>query len=132
MVKQNWMRFIAHFEDEVVQGNPLGGKDSGWSSLPDKPILHLEYIMPYGDSIVLHGYDEYLHMIEAVQQVGHNVRVEHVYLMGRRKNLSLSYRITVFQLRPNDRFKIGDITVRLTPKDKEYKGRPVRGWRRGK
>lgn len=128
----SWLRFIVHYEDEVITGKPLGSRDSGWTSLPNKPIQHLEYVMPYGDSIILHGYDEYLHMVEASQRMGGRPVINYVYLMGRRGKTVISYRITVLQRTPHDRFKVGDITVRMLPAGQEYKGKSVHGWRRGK
>lgn len=127
-----WLRFIAHYEDEAITGNSLGSRDSGWTSLPDKSIQHLEYVMPYGDSVILHGYDEYLHMVEASQKMGGQPLVNYVYLMGRRGKTVISYRITILQKTPHARFKVGDITVRMAPVGSEYHSKPISGWRKGK
>ena len=43
------MQFVIHFEDEIFVGNPLGNRESGWSRLPEKPILVFEYILPYAN-----------------------------------------------------------------------------------
>lgn len=127
------LRFIAHYEnDETVQGNPLGNRDSLWTSLPDKPIQALEYTLPHGnDSIKLCGYEEYLHMVEVCMPMGGNAMIEHVYLMGKIGNLVTSYRITMLQKTRNDRYKIGDITVRVLEFGKEYRGGVTTGWRLG-
>ena len=126
------LRFIAHYEDEIVPGNPLGHKDSLWTSLPDKPIKALEYTLPYGnDSLKLSGYEEYLHMIEARMFMGSSTIIEHVYLMGRTGPKVVSYRITILQKKETDRYKVGDITVRVMNKGKEYRGGATSGWRAG-
>lgn len=127
------LRFITHYENnETVLGNPLGSKDSLWTSLPDKPIHALEYTLPYGnDSIKLAGYEEYLHMIEACMQIGQRPIVEYVYLMGRTGDKIVSYRITILQKKTVDRYKIGDITVRVLNKGSEYRGGSTSGWRKG-
>ena len=124
------LRFIAHYEnDETVQGNPLGNRDSLWTSLPDKPIKALEYTLPHGnDSIKLCGYEEYLHMVEVCMPMGGNAMIEHVYLMGKIGNLVTSYRITILQKTSSDRYKIGDITVRVLESGKEYRGGATTGW----
>jgi hypothetical protein len=125
------MFFIAHYDDGPVEGGPLG-TDSGWTSLPDQPIRSLEYVTPYGDAIVLRGYDEYLHMVEARMGLGSPSVIEYLYLMGRKDDYVISYRLTIQQQQKNSRFKVGDITVRKFPWGKEYKGAATQGWRRGK
>lgn len=128
MIKK--LRFIAHYENnEIVQGSPLGSKDSLWASLPDKPITALEYLLPQAnDSIKLSGYEEYLHMIEAVIPMGRNAIIENVYLMGRIGDKIVSYRITILQRKSVNRYKVGDITVRILQKGKEYRGGTTSGW----
>ncbi len=126
------LRFIVHYEDKPIQGNPLGNRDSLWTSLPDKPIKALEYTLPYGnDSIKLSGYEEYLHMIEARMFMGGNTTIEHVYLMGRIGTKVVSYRITILQKKQTDRYKVGDITVRVMNKGQEYRGGATTGWKAG-
>lgn len=130
----NALRFIAHYDNHLtVFGNSLGSKNSLWTALPDKPILALEYTLPYGnnDSIKLTGYEEYLHMIEACMTVGHNAVIENVYLMGRIGSKITSYRITILQRKNASRYKVGDITVRVLDKGKEYRGGMTFGWRKG-
>lgn len=128
------LRFIAHYENnEKVQGNPLGHKDSLWTSLPAKPIHALEYTLPYGkDSLKLSGYEAYLHMVEVCMSIGRNPQIEYVYIMGKTGNKITSYRITVMQNSLAARYKIGDITVRVYNAGKEYRGGATSGWRIGK
>ena len=126
------MHFIARYEDEKVQGNPLGNPDTGWKSLPNKPITSLEYILPQGDSLVLKGYEEYIHMIEAFQQMGHRPMISNLFLMGKRNGFVTSYRVTIFQAKKDDRYRVGDITVRRVGAGKEYHRAAVNGWRKGK
>jgi hypothetical protein len=123
------LKFVAHYEDETVQGNPLGNRDSLWTSLPDKPIKALEYMLPHAnDSIKLSGYEEYLHMVEVCMPMGGNAVIEHVYLMGRIGSKVVSYRITILQKTQKDRYKVGDITVRVLDSGKEYRGGATAGW----
>jgi len=124
------MRFVAHYQDKKVIGNPLGNPDSGWSNLPDG-ITALEYTLPLGDSLILKNYEEFIHMVECIQPMGHQPMVEFVYLMGVRQGVVVSYRITILQKTKDDKFKLGDITVRLSPKGKEYRGGAVAGWKKG-
>lgn len=125
------MFFIAHFDGKKVQGNPLGNPDTGWKSLPDKPITSLEYLLPYGDSLILQGYEEYIHMVEAFQQMGNRPIISNLFLMGKKNGFVTSYRITVFQAKKDDRYKVGDITVRRVKAGKEYHNDAVYGWRKG-
>ena len=123
------LRFIAHYENETVQGNPLGNRDSLWTSLPDKPIQALEYTLPHANDLIkLSGYEKYLHMVEVCMPMGGNAMIEHVYLMGKIGNLVTSYRITILQKTSSDRYKIGDITVRVLESGKEYRGGATTGW----
>lgn len=133
MLYPRHIRFIAHFENgEKVIGNPIHSQETGWKQLPDQPILALEYVLPHGDSLILCDYQEYLHMIEAVMQMGSNPMVAYVYLMGKKNKLVTSYRLTLSQAKIDDRYKVGDITVREFEDGKEYNGGPTSGWRRGK
>lgn len=124
------LHFIAHFQDESVKGNLLGSRDSGWVSLPDKPIKSLEYSMPWA-SLVLRDYEAYLHMVEVFQKIGQSAIIDNVYLMGRKSGFVMSYRVTIFQQNQDSEFKVGDITMRILPFGKEYRGGPTKGWRRG-
>ncbi|HHT9153623.1 MAG TPA: hypothetical protein ACFYEM_08870, partial [Candidatus Hypogeohydataceae bacterium YC40] len=88
------MHFIVHFEDgEIAIGKRLGSLDTGWDYLQDKPISKLAYVNPYGDLIVLQGYEEYNHMVECVQDFGQKPRIYEVYLMGVRNGKVVVYRL---------------------------------------
>ena len=125
------MHFVAHFEGKKVNGNGIGNPETGWKSLPDKPLTALEYILPYGDRLILEGYEEYIHMLEVFQQMGQQPIISNIFLMGKRNGYVTSYRITVFQAKKDDRYKVGDITVRKVRSGKEYYGDSVSGWRKG-
>ena len=125
------MYFIAHFKDEKVQGARLGNPDTGWKSLPDKPLTALEYVLPYGDSLVLKDYEEYFHAIATYQQVGQPPSFSDILLMGKRNGLVTSYRIAVSHPKKDDhQYKVGHITVERAKYGKED-GSPVSGWRKG-
>ncbi len=126
------------FQDgEVVEGKPLGSPDTGWNDLPDKPIEKLAYTNPYGDQIVLQGYQEYNHMIECVQHVGGRPYVTDIYLMGSRHNGEddedrvVVYKLTAFQRSDDDSHQVGDLSVRVYPRGREYLSSETWGWRRG-
>ena len=125
------IHFIAHFEHESVEGGPLGSPDSGWTSLPDEPIKSLEYVMPHGASLILRDYEEYLHMVEVHQKIGGPAVIENVYLMGKKREGVVSYRITISQEKTDSKYKAGDVSVRIFPAGKEYQGGPTQGWRKG-
>ena len=125
------MHFIAHFQDEKIQGSPLGNPDTGWKTLPNKPISSLEYVLPHGDSLTLKDYEEYIHMVEAFQQMGHRPMISNLFLMGKKDGFVTSYRITIFQAKKDERYRVGDITVRRVEAGKEYHRSAVSGWRKG-
>ncbi len=126
------MHFIVHFEDgEIAIGKPLGSLDTGWDYLPDKPISKLAYVNPYGDLIVLQGYEEYNHMVECVQDFGQKPRIYEVYLMGVRNGKVVVYRLRTFQKTTEDSIQVGDLLVRVTERGKEYLDSPTWGWRKG-
>ena len=125
------MHFIARYGDEKIQGNPLGNPDTGWKSLPNKPITSLEYVLPHGDRLILKGYEEYIHMVEAFQHMGHRPMISNLFLMGKKSGFVTSYRVTIFQSKKDDRYKVGDITVRRIEDGKEYRRSAVSGWRKG-
>lgn len=128
------MHFIVHFEDgETVGGKPLGGLDTGWNSLPDKPISRLAYVNPFGDMIVLQGYEEYNHMVECLQPMGGRPYITDVYLMGARGQGGkvVVYRLRVFQGSKDDPLQVGDVTVRVCERGREYLDSETWGWRKG-
>lgn len=142
------MHFVVYFEDgSVVQGNPLGSPDTGWNHLPDKPISKLAYINPYGDTIVLQGYQEYNHMLECLMPMGQRPYITDVYLMGAKACSEHSesacsehsesnaqvvvYRLNAFQKTPEDPIQVGDVSVRVCPRGREYLDSETWGWRKG-
>lgn len=126
------MHFMIHFEDgEIAIGKPLGSMDTGWNDLPEKPISKLAYMNPYGDLLVLQGYEEYNHMVECLQNMGQRPFIHEVYLMGAKGGKVVVYRIRVFQKSAEDPIQVGDITVRVTERGKEYLDSETWGWRKG-
>jgi len=102
------------FEDEsIFEGGTI--MNTKWLEIPNKKIDRIFYKLPTNDFMCLSGYDKYFHYIEAVQDLNGKergkVKIENIYLMGRKENKVKSYRITLTN-KPFDKHKVGDITVR--------------------
>lgn len=89
--------------------------DTKWLEIPNKKIKRIFYKLPTDDYICLDGYDKYFHMVEALKDItGIDrgiIKLQYVYIMGKKNDEVTSYRITLFNDK-NDKFRIGDITVR--------------------
>ncbi len=130
--KPSLMHFIVHFEDgEVRMGKPLGLSDTGWNDLPNKPISRLAYMNPYCDLVVLQGYEEYNHVVDCIQPLGQRPQIHEVYIMGARQGKVVVYRLQVSQKAMNDPLQLGDLTVRMTERGREYLGSKTWGWKKG-
>lgn len=124
-----------------------GGKDvfvTNWLNIPEnKEIKELHYALPDSNIIVLRGYDAYNHLVEVSKEAFNNrkhvpiksavrtlngVRVISVFLMGKKGNKVISYRI-ILEEYENSKYKIGDITRREKEFGKEFYGAPSTGWR---
>ena len=113
--------FTIIFEDGT---NFIGGTsyfETKWMEIPLKKIKRIFYKLPTDDYICLRG-DKYYHMVEAtkdwakigggkVKRLYSEPRIEYVYVMVRKEDKITSYRITLFN-KENDKYRIGDITVR--------------------
>jgi hypothetical protein len=125
------MRFIAHLcNGQVVEGKALGTGDTGWRDLPDVPIERLAYVNPYGDTMVLQGYEEYNHIVECVMSVGGVPTIYEVYLMGAKGDKVVVYRMTV-TFKNYAFVQPGDVIVRVVDRGKEYLETETQGWRKG-
>jgi len=113
----------AQFEEGTII-DPL------WKNCPDKKIRLLEVLLPYGDKIILKDYDKFNFFIGAIRTFGNNSpKILHIYALGCKKGLVTSYRITVSSEK-NQKYKIGDITVRQFPFGKEGIGQTATsGWK---
>ncbi len=119
------MYFVAYFKDEVVHGKPLGKPDTGWNSLPGKPIHKFEYINPYGETIVLEGCAEYNHFVEVIQQMGGKPCLARIFLMG-----ASNGNVTVHEILL-DEAHLGHVITRECVRGTEYDGEPSWGWKKG-
>lgn len=103
-----------------------------WNKCPEnKEIESLEIFLPNEkDKIKLDGYEKYNFFIGARKEINSkNISICHIYGLGSRRGIVTSYRITI-QSQGNEKYKIGDITVRKFPLGKEGIGRtPTLGWR---
>ncbi|HHT9124271.1 MAG TPA: hypothetical protein ACFYD6_00465 [Candidatus Brocadiia bacterium] len=119
------MHFVAYFEDEVICGKPLGEPETGWNNLPDKPVYKLEYVNPYGNNVVLEGFEEYNHFIEVIQQMGGKPYLARIFLMGANNG-----KVTVHEIMLDDAH-LGQVITKKCARGTEYDGEPSWGWRRG-
>lgn len=108
--------FKVIFEDGT---NFIGGTnyfETKWLEIPLKKIKRIFYKLPTNDYILLDKYEKYFHMVEALKDITGKekgiVKLQYTYIMGQRDNKVTSYRITLFN-KGNDKFKQGDITVRV-------------------
>lgn len=130
--KAELMHFVAYYEDgSMVPGKPLGSLDTGWQGLPDKPIAKLCYVNPYGDMIVLQGYEEYNQMVECMCMMGEGAKINDVLLMGAKNGKVTVYRLRAFQRSKDDSPQVGDVTVRVCERGREYCDSESWGWRKG-
>jgi hypothetical protein len=121
------------FEDKSeFQGGP-SIFNSKWNEMPTKKINKIIYQLPYKDYIVLEGYEKYYHMVEATMDFnGQNEgkqKVEYIYLIGKKGDQYLSYRITVCNKEKTNQ-KIGDESVKILDKDNKWvNGLNKNGWK---
>ena len=108
-------------------------KDTKWSLIPeDKEIKQIAFTLPDGNMIVLRGYNEYNHVVEATQDVygSNKFTLRYQYLMGKLGDKVISYRVTLFEGK-NQRYRMGDLTRREYQWGHEYKNSPTKGWKKG-
>jgi len=134
--------FTVIFEDG---SNFIGGTsyfETKWMEIPNKKIKRIFYKLPTDDYIRLDGYEKYFHMIEVTKdwaRIGKNKveiiknlnkpKLEYDYIMGKLKDKVISYRI-VLSNKKNDKFRIGDITMRIFDiNDEKIKGLNPNNWR---
>lgn len=119
---KNQALYTIFFEDG---SNFVGGtsySETKWLDIPNKKINRIFYHLPDGNYLCLTGYDKYYHMVEVakdlvriqnnqVEKLTSHPRIEYVYIMGKKGTKVTSYRIVLLN-KPNDRYKLGDITRR--------------------
>ena len=111
--------------------------DSKWNDIPDKGIVCLEYFISDNASIVLKDFDEYNHLIEATKALygpkgtDFKSKLHNIYIMGKKGNKVISYRIALLGDKSSDRYRQGDITKRELDVGKEFRGRPTIHWKKG-
>ena len=114
--------FSVIFEDgtHFIGGNSYF--ETKWLEIPIKPIKRIFYRLPGGDYLSLgkENYDKYFHMVEMpidwakislnkVEMLNPKKIIEYAYIMGRRGDKVISYRITLFNRR--------SITIKLSLKN---------------
>jgi len=106
----------------------------GWNKCPDKKIVCLELILPNDeDKIRLENYEQYNFFIGARKPLNsQQVVLGHMYGLGCNNNIVTSYRITMVSSMGNDKYKVGDITVRKFPFGREgIRRTATTGWKVG-
>ena len=120
-MKRKQPLFVAIFEDGTKFIGGISYFNTKWLDMPFKKIKRIFYKLPTRDYICLEG-NKYFHMVEAtkdwmriskkgIETLNNEPRIEHAYIMVRRDNKIISYRITL-STKESDRYKNGDITVR--------------------
>lgn len=114
----------------------IGGSsyfESKWTDVPYKNIKRIFVRLPGGNHLTLDGYDLYYFMVEATkdwarinvkektaQKINHNIpRLEYFYIMGRKNDLIVSYRISLKAEKDGEKYKLGDITKRIYKTDSQ-------------
>lgn len=122
-VKKAMQLYHIIFEDKTEFNGGPSIFETRWTSIPDKKIDKLIYQLPYKDYLVLEGYEKYFHMVEATMDFcGQNKggkKVEYIFLIGKKGNKYLSYRISVSDKEKINQ-KIGDISVKIFEEDNTW------------
>lgn len=119
------------FEDgtKFVGGNSFF--ETKWKDIPKKKIKRIFCRIPGGDYLTLGGYDQYYYMVEVVKdwaridtkkktskKLKNNIpRLEYFYIMGRKKDFVISYRVSLKAEKDGEKYKLGDITKRIYTKN---------------
>ncbi len=125
------------FKDSSVY---LGGQSlykSLWSDIPDKEIKRLEYRLTDGSFLGLEGFEEYSCFVEVTKKMygpkGTKLgdKLENIYIMGLKKGIVTSYRISLKGERGQTKYIQGDMTRREYKLGEEFRGQPTRDWKKG-
>ena len=103
-----------------------------WLEIPLKPIKRIFYKLPTGDYVCLEG-EKYFRMSEALKDITGKekgiVKLQYDYIMVKRNNKVISYRITIHETK-DSRYKKGDITFREFSIDDNFiRGLNEENWR---
>jgi len=123
--------YLITFKDgtKFIGGNSFF--ETKWTDVPYKEIKRIFVRLPGGDHLTLSGYDKYFFMVEATkdwmrinvknkttQKINHNTpRLEYFYIMGKKKDLIVSYRISLKAVRQGDEYKLSKITKNVYATD---------------
>lgn len=126
------MLYQVQFEDGSSYNGGDSYKETLWNKMPEKPIKQIAFHLPDGNLLVMRGYDEFNHIVEATQDVYNSTKftLRYQYLMGRLGDKVISYRITLFEGK-DSRYRMGDVTRREYKWGKEYSNKPTKGWKKG-
>ncbi len=104
----------------------------GWNKCVSEGIKSLEITLPYGEKLILSGYEKYNLFIGAVKSLSDGrTTISHMFGLGCIGPEVTSYRITLVSSEQN-KYRLGDITVRKFPFGKEGIGRTsTTGWKLG-
>ena len=105
--------------------------DTKWKNVPIKKIKRIFCRLPGGDYLALGGYDKYYYMVEAVkdwarinvrtnktQKLKNNIpRLEYFYIMGKKGDVVVSYRVSLKAEKDGEKYKLGDVTKRIYTKE---------------
>lgn len=142
-IKKSSPLFSIIFND----GTCFVGKDNyfntGWREAPIKQIKRIFFRLPDGVYLMVEDFEKYNYFIEGtvdwmriggkkgIEKINQNIpKIEYFYIMGLKKGIVTSYRITMFEGEAGkDKFKKGDITRREYQFGKEWNGGETTGWK---
>jgi len=122
-MENNLPIFTVIFKDKTVFQGGTSYKETKWKDIPDKEIKRIFYKLSNGDCLCLDGYEKYYHQVEVtkdwmkiknrkVELLDSEPNIEYVYIMGKKENKVISYRITMSPPHLDSKYRTGDITKR--------------------
>ena len=114
------------FEDKTIFTGGVDYFTTKWLEIPNKKIKHMFYTLPTHDQLLLAGYEQYYHIVEAIKVINkpsNNVpTILYTYILGKVGNKINSYRM---------KHSTGDISRKLFDINDEWivKLNPI-GWTR--
>lgn len=148
--KKNQALYSVIFDDGTKFLGGSSYSETKWTEIPEnKKIKRIFYRLPGGDYLTLAGYEQYYHMVEGLKNIARigrkkmnlfflnqskplnqGIKVEYAYIMGKKSEYVVSYRISLIGSKEGNRYKLGDITKRIFEvTDEKISKLNPRGWK---